>query len=180
MVEIERRVNLMIGEYTMNEYKAYKSFRSRHPCLKLKMPVVVVASCSVVPLKAPRRKSSKSSKLNIDETTSPGVKLAKTRSLESSKRKRESSEQVSDAKLQAASSLAQMSRKKAKKAVKNIVTAEVRWVPSAFDDVFPTELSQKGSFSWPFLRFNFHEHYTLSSENEVVDVGSFSDVVSEV
>jgi hypothetical protein len=25
MLEIERRVNLMIGEYTMNEYKAYKS-----------------------------------------------------------------------------------------------------------------------------------------------------------
>jgi uncharacterized protein YktA (UPF0223 family) len=25
MLEIERRVNLMIGEYTMNEYKAYKN-----------------------------------------------------------------------------------------------------------------------------------------------------------
>jgi hypothetical protein len=25
MVEIEKRVNLMIGEYTMNEYKAYKA-----------------------------------------------------------------------------------------------------------------------------------------------------------
>jgi hypothetical protein len=25
MIEIEKRVNLMIGEYTMNEYKAYKT-----------------------------------------------------------------------------------------------------------------------------------------------------------
>jgi hypothetical protein len=25
MLEIERRVNIMIGEYTMNEYKAYKN-----------------------------------------------------------------------------------------------------------------------------------------------------------
>jgi hypothetical protein len=25
MVEIEKRVNVMIGEYTMNEYKAYKA-----------------------------------------------------------------------------------------------------------------------------------------------------------
>jgi hypothetical protein len=65
MLEIERRVNLMIGEYTMNEYKAYKnlvkhkkrinrvffevcggrSFRSRRPGCKLKMPAVAVASC---------------------------------------------------------------------------------------------------------------------------------------
>jgi hypothetical protein len=75
MLEIERRVNLMIGEYTMNEYKAYKnllkhkkrinrvfskvcgdkSFRSRHPGHKLKMPAVAVASCSAAPLKALRR-----------------------------------------------------------------------------------------------------------------------------
>jgi hypothetical protein len=72
MLEIERRVNLMIGEYTMNEYKAYKnlvkhkkrinrvfyeicgdkSFRFRRPGHKLKMPAVVVASCSAAPLKA--------------------------------------------------------------------------------------------------------------------------------
>jgi hypothetical protein len=56
------------------------------------------------------------------------------KSLESSKRKRKSSEQVSDAELQAPSSLAQMSQKKAKKAVKKIVATEVRRVPSAFDD----------------------------------------------
>jgi hypothetical protein len=78
MLEIERRVNLMIGEYTMNEYKAYKnlvkhkkrinrvfsevcgdrSFRSRRPGRKLKMSTVVVASCSAAPVKAPRRRSS--------------------------------------------------------------------------------------------------------------------------
>jgi hypothetical protein len=76
MLEIERRVTLMIGEYTMNEYKAYKalvkhkrkincvfsevcedkSFPSRRPGRKLKIPAVVVASCSVAPPKALRTK----------------------------------------------------------------------------------------------------------------------------
>jgi hypothetical protein len=73
-----------------------------------------------------------------------------------------------------------MSQKKAKKAVKKIVAAEVRRVPSAFDDDFFAEPSQKGFSSSPFLRFNFHEHYTPSSENEFVDINSFSDVVAEV
>jgi hypothetical protein len=119
MLEIERRVNLMIGEYTMNEYKAYKnlvkhkkrinrvfsevrgdkSFRSRRPGRKLKMPAVVVASCSAAPLQAPRRRSSMSSTMIIDETTSSSVQPTKTGSLESSKRKRKSSEQVSDVEL---------------------------------------------------------------------------------
>jgi hypothetical protein len=132
MLEIERRVNLMIGEYTMNEYKAYKnlvkhkkrinrvfseicgdkSFRSRRPGRKMKMPIVAVASCSAAPLKAPRRKSSKGTKLNIDETTSSSFQPAKARSLESTKRKRKSSEHVSDVEFEAASSLALMSRKK--------------------------------------------------------------------
>jgi hypothetical protein len=68
MLEIERRVTLMIGEYTMNEYKAYKalvkhkrrinhvfsgcgdkSFPSRRPGRKLKIPAVAVASCSAPP-----------------------------------------------------------------------------------------------------------------------------------
>jgi hypothetical protein len=73
-----------------------------------------------------------------------------------------------------------MSRKKAKKAVKKIVAAEVQWVPSAFDDDLFAEPSQKGFFSWPFLRFNFHEHSPQGSKNEFVDIGSFSDVVFEV
>jgi hypothetical protein len=190
----------MIGEYTMNEYKAYKnlvkhkkrinrvfsevcgdkSFRSRCPGLKMKMSAVVVASCSATPRKAPRRRSSKSSRLIADETTSSSVQPVKTKSLESSKCKCKSSEQVSDAELQVASSLAQMNQKKAKKAVKKVVAAEVRRVPSAFDDDIFAEPSQKGFSSWPFLRFNFHGHYTPSSENEFMDVGSFSDVVAEV
>jgi hypothetical protein len=69
------------------------------------MPVIAVASCSAAPPKAPRRRSSKSSLSIADETTSSSVQPAKTKSLESSKRKRKSSEQVSDAELQAASSL---------------------------------------------------------------------------
>jgi hypothetical protein len=69
---------------------------------------------------------------------------------------------------------------KTKKAVKKVATIEVRRVPAAFDDEIFAEPSQKGFSSWPFLRFNFHEHYTSSSENEFVDVGFFSDVVAEV
>jgi hypothetical protein len=200
MLEIERRVNLMIGEYTMNEYKAYKnlvkhkkrtnrvfsevcgdkSFRSGRPGRKLKMPTIAVASCSATPLKGPRRRSSKSSTLIIDETMSSSVQHAKTRSLESSKRKRKSSEQVLDAELQAASSLAQMRQKKSKKAVKKIVAAGIRRVPSILDDDVFAGPSHKGFSSWPFLRFNFHEQHTLGSENEIVDVDSFSDVVTKV
>jgi hypothetical protein len=144
------------------------------------MPAVAVASCSAGPPKALRRRSSKSSLSIVNETTSSGVQPSKTKSLESSKRKRKSSEQVSDAELQAASSLAQMSRKKAKKAIKKVVSFEVRRVPSAFDDDLFVESSQKGSFFWPLLRFNFHEHCPSGSENKFVDIDSFSDAAPEV
>jgi hypothetical protein len=164
MVEVEKKVNAMIGEYTMNEYKAYKNlvkhknrinrvfseicgektFRSRRPGPTMKVSALAVASCSAAPLKAPRRRFSKKSKMNTDETTSSNVQPTKTKSLESTKRKQKSSENVSDVELQVATSLAQMSRKKAKKAVKKIVAAEFRRVPSAFDDDFFTEPSQKG------------------------------------
>jgi hypothetical protein len=130
MLEVEKKVTLMIGEYTMNKYKAYKalvkhkrrinhvfsevcrnkSSNSRRPGHKLKIPAVAVASCSAAPISAPRRSSKRGPSI-ADETTSSGVQPSKTRSLESSKRKRRTSEQVSDAELQAASGLAQMSRK---------------------------------------------------------------------
>jgi hypothetical protein len=77
MKEVEKKVNAMIGESTMNEYKAYKnlvkhkrrinrvfseisgekSFRSRRPGIPAKIPAVAVASCSAAPLKAPRGRS---------------------------------------------------------------------------------------------------------------------------
>jgi hypothetical protein len=134
MLEVEKKVTLMIGEYTMNEYKAYKalvkhkrrinrvfskvcgdkSFNSRRPGRKLKIPAVAIASCSAAPISAPRRRSSKRGPSIADETTSSGVQPSKTGSLESLKRKRRTSEQVSDAELQVASGLAQMSRKKPK------------------------------------------------------------------
>jgi hypothetical protein len=102
-------------------------------------------------------------------------------SLESSKHKRKTSEKVSDAELQAASSLAQMSRKKSKKAVKNVVSSGVRQVSSAFDDnLFVEAASQKGSHFWPLLRFNFRENCPSSSENEFVDIDSFSDAAPKV
>jgi hypothetical protein len=78
MDEVEKRVNVMVGEYTMNEYKAYKAlvrhkkkinrifsevcgdkiFSSRGPGPKLKLPAVAVASCSAAPINAPRIRSS--------------------------------------------------------------------------------------------------------------------------
>jgi hypothetical protein len=171
MSEVEKKVNEMIGQHTMNEYKAYKNlvkhkrkinrvfseickekcFPSRRPGPPVKNPCVVVASCSTVPLKALRKKSSKKSQGTPDETTSSGVQPAKTKSLESTKRKRRTSEQISDVELQAASSLAQMSHKKAKKAVKKVVSSEVRRFPSTFDDDLFMEPSQKGFFFWPLL-----------------------------
>jgi hypothetical protein len=42
------------------------------------------------------------------------------------------------------------------------------------------ELAQKGFSSLPFLRFYFPDQRTSSSENEFVDIGSFSDVAVEV
>jgi hypothetical protein len=73
-----------------------------------------------------------------------------------------------------------MRHKKAKKAVKKIVSFEVRRVPSAFDDDLFVGSSQKGSFFWPLLRFNFCEHFPSGSENEFVDIDSFSDAAPEV
>jgi hypothetical protein len=73
-----------------------------------------------------------------------------------------------------------MSRKKAKKAIKKVVSSEVWRVPSAFDDDIFVESSQKGSFFSPLLRFNFHEHCPSGSENEFVDIYSFSDAAPEV
>jgi hypothetical protein len=199
MVEIEKRVNVMIGEYTMNEYKAYKalvkhkkrinrvfsevcgdkSFSSRGPGPKLKVPAVAVASCSAAPINAPRIRSSKRGSSSVSEGTSSGVKPSRTRSLESSKRKRKTSERTSDAELQAASGLAQMSRKKLKKAVKKVSSVGVRRVPSAFeDDALVEAVSQKGVCFWPL--FNFRDNCPSGSENEFVDVDSFSDAAPEV
>jgi hypothetical protein len=146
----------------------------------MKMPAVAVASCSAAPLKAPRRRSSKNSKVNIDETISFSVQPAKTKSLESTKRKRKSSEHVSDVELQVTTSLAQMSRKKTKKAVKKLLllTFDRFLLPLMMTP--SRNLARKFFPSWPFLRFNFHEHCTPGSKNEFVDIDSFSDVVAEV
>jgi hypothetical protein len=199
MEEVEKRVNVMVGEYTMNEYKAYKAlvkhkkginrifleacgdnfFSSRGPGPKFKLPAVAVASCSAAPINAPRIRSSKRGSSSASEGTSSGVKLSRTRSLESSKRKRKTSEQTSDAELQAASGLAKMSRKKLKKVVKKVSSVGVRRVPSAFDDdAFEETDSRKGVCFWPL--FNFRKNCPSDSQNEFVDVDSFSDVAFEV
>jgi hypothetical protein len=199
MEEVEKRVNVMVGEYTMNEYKAYKAlvkhkkrinrvfsevcgdkiFSSRGPGPKLKLPAVVVASCSAAPINAPRIRSSKRGSSPASEGTSSGVKPSRTKSLESSKHKRKTSERTSDVELQAASGLAQMSRKRLKKAVKKVSSVGVRRVPSAFDDdAFVEADSLKGVFLWP--PFNFRDNCPSGSENEFVDVDSFSDAAPEV
>jgi hypothetical protein len=72
-----------------------------------------------------------------------------------------------------------MSRKRLKKAVKKVSSIGVRRVPSAFDDdAFVETDSLKGVFLWPL--FNFRDNCPSGSENEFVDVDSFSYVVSEV
>jgi hypothetical protein len=200
MDEVEKKVNAMIGESTMNEYKAFKnlvkhkkrinrvfsevcgdkSFHSHRPGINKKALAVAVASCSSGPPKTSRRSSSKKKKAIDDGTSSVVVCLEKTRSLESSKRKHKSTEVVSDAELQAATGLAGLGRKKVKKVTKKVVAAKVRRVPSAFDDDSFAEPIQKGFSSWPFLIFNFHEHCTPGSENEFVDIETFSDVVAKV
>jgi hypothetical protein len=101
MEEVEKRVNVMIGEYTMNEYKAYKAlvkhkkrinrvfsevcgdkfFSSRGPGPKLKLPAVAVASCSAAPINVPRIRSSKRVSSPASEGTSSGVKPSRTKSL---------------------------------------------------------------------------------------------------
>jgi hypothetical protein len=73
-----------------------------------------------------------------------------------------------------------MSRKKSKKAIKKVVSSGVQRVPSAFDDDLFTEPTQKGSFFWPLLRFDFREHCPSGSESEFVDTDSFSDAAPEV
>jgi hypothetical protein len=66
-----------------------------------------------------------------------------------------------------------------KKAVKKVSSVGVRRVPSAFnDDAFVKTDSLKGVFLWPL--FNFRDNCPSSSENEFVDVDSFSDAAPEV
>jgi uncharacterized protein YktA (UPF0223 family) len=105
MDEVEKKVNAMIGESTMDEYKAFKylvkhkkrinrvfsevcgdkSFHSRRSGVKKKAPAVVVASCSSGPPKTSRKSSSKKRKATDDGTPSTAVCPKKTKSLESSK-----------------------------------------------------------------------------------------------
>jgi hypothetical protein len=71
-----------------------------------------------------------------------------------------------------------MSQKKLKKAVRKVSTVGVRRVPSAFDDdAFEEADSRKGVCFWPL--FNFRKNCSLDSENEFVDVDSFSDAAPE-
>jgi hypothetical protein len=74
----------------------------------------------------------KKGKNSTDDTSSLVVRPDKTKSLESGKRKRKTSEGALDVEIQAASSLAQLSQKKIKMTVKKVVVAGLHRVPSAF------------------------------------------------
>jgi hypothetical protein len=72
-----------------------------------------------------------------------------------------------------------MSRKKLKKAARKVSSVGVRRVPSAFDDdAFVEADGEKGVCFQPL--FNFRENCPSGSENEFVDVYSFSDVAPDV
>jgi uncharacterized protein YktA (UPF0223 family) len=196
--EVEKKVDTMIGKSTLNEYKAYKNlvkhkkrvnrvfsklgaetaFRLRRPSEDKKTP----ASCSAAPPKAPRRKSSKKRKSSTVDTSSPIVRLDKTKSLESSKQRCKASEGVSNAEIQSTSSLAQLGQKKVKTTVKKIVAAEVQRIPSGFFDDDMIDKPRPKGFSyclWCDLRFNIRRSYSPGFENELVDIDSFSDDVTE-
>jgi hypothetical protein len=118
----------------------------------------------------------------VGDSSSPVVRSGKTKSLESSKRERKASEDISDAEIQAASSLAQLGKKKSKKAMKKVVVVVVQRVPPAFsDDEMTNEPHQTGFSSCLCcaLRFGVRCAYAPSSENEFVDVETFSDIVPE-
>jgi hypothetical protein len=194
----------MVGELTLNEYKSFKALvkhkrrvnrvfselgaeialRSCPPGVDKKVPVVVVATCSAALPKAPRKKSlNKRKGMNeAGDISSSTIHPEKTKSLESSKWKCKASDSVSDAEVQAASSLAQLEQKKAKNAVKKISIAIIQCVPSAFsDDEMTDELHPTGFSSclWCDLRFNVRRSYTLGSENEFVDVETFQMMLSK-
>jgi hypothetical protein len=195
IAEIEEMVDAMVGESTLNEYKSFKALVKHkrrvnrvfselgaeaalhsHPLgVDKKVPAVVVVVCSAVLSKAPRKKSSKKGKGKSEagNISSATIRPDKTKPLESSKRKRKAYEDVFDAEVQAASSLAQLGQKKTKKVVKKIVVATVQCVLSAFFDDEITEEPRPTGFSsclWCDLRFSVRRGYILGSENEFVDV----------
>jgi hypothetical protein len=112
LVKHKKRVN-----HVFSELGVETSFRSRRPSVDKKAAAVAVASCSAAPPKAPRRKSSKKGKSNTGDTSCS----ASLESLESSKRKCKASEGVSYAEIQAASCLAQLGQKRAKKLLRRLL-----------------------------------------------------------
>jgi hypothetical protein len=93
-----------------SELGAETVLRSRPLGVNKKVSAVVVATCSATPPRAPRGKSSKKRKgmSEVGDISSSTIRPEKTKSLESRKRKHKASEGVSDAEIQAASSLAQL------------------------------------------------------------------------
>jgi hypothetical protein len=116
------------------------------------------------------------------DTFLPVICPSKTKSSESNKRKRKAFEDVSEAEIQAVSSLAKLGKKKSKKAMKKVVVVVVQRVPSALsDEEMMDEPRQTCFFSCLCceLRFGVRRGCTPSSENNFVDIGTFLDIVPE-
>jgi hypothetical protein len=96
--------------------------------------------------------------------------------LESSKRNRKASEGSSEAKILVACSLAELGKKKAKKAMKKVSAVVVQCVPSAFsDEEVEDEPRRTSLFSYIFCKMRSGVHFvcTPSSENEFIDAETF-------
>jgi hypothetical protein len=202
ILEVEEKVMNMVGEFTLNEYKAYKhivkhkkrenrvfselgattTLRSRLPGVDKKVPAVVVVGYSAAPPKARWKRALKKEKAknNAGDTSSPAICPSKTKSLESSKRKRKASESTFEIEIQAASGLANLSRKKSKKVVKRsqlfnawlqlflMMKPKTNYVNQVILFVF-----------YCMLRWGLRSVRTPGSENEFVDVETFSDALPE-
>jgi hypothetical protein len=195
----------MISEFTLNEYKAFKhivkhkrvnrvfsklgaetTLQPRSPGPNKKTPTLgaVGSSVAVAPPKPRKKRASRREKYKEDagDASSPAVCPLQTKYLESSKRKRKASESTFEAEIQVTSNLAELGRKKAKKAVKKVSVVIVQRVPSAFyDEEMEDEPRLTGFFSCIYctLRSGVHRVCTPSSENEFVDVKTFSDATLE-
>jgi hypothetical protein len=73
-----------------------------------------------------------------------------------------------------------LGKKKSKKPTKKIALSKVQRVPSSFDMIDDLRPIGFSSCLWRDLRFNVRSHCSPGSENEFVDVETFSDDVVEV
>jgi hypothetical protein len=129
-----------------------------------------------------KRKASKKEKSKETFESTPALCPSKTKTLESSEKKRKVSEGTSEVELDASSSLADLGKNKSMKAVKKVSITVVRRVSKAFsDDEAEDEPCRPCYFPCICcrLRLGFCSACTPTSENEFVDIETFSDARPE-